>query len=132
MPYAALVIILNDERKVLLLKRSQKVDSYRGLWGFPGGKRESGETSAEAAVREVYEETSLRVYSKELVYVLTMRRESHKDIVFYLARKWAGTPEVDWESDEYRWFDPSKLSDLEMVPTPKIVFDMIEAWATSP
>ena len=129
MSYAALVIILDDKNKVLLLKRSQKVDTYRGLWGFPGGKREDGETSVDAAVREVYEETSLRVCPKELIYVFTMTRRPCKDIVFFLTSKWAGTPKVDWESDEFAWFDPSELSGLDMVPTPKIVFDMIESWA---
>ena len=39
MSYASLVIIFNNENKILLLKRSQKVDSYRGMWGFPGGER---------------------------------------------------------------------------------------------
>jgi 8-oxo-dGTP diphosphatase len=129
MPYASLVIIFNDKNKVLLLKRSQKVDTYRGLWGFPGGKIEDGETSVDAAVREVSEETGLEVYQKKLVYVFTMIKEPYKHIVFFLTNEWSGSPRVDWESDEFGWFDPSELSDLNMVPAPKIVFDMIESWA---
>ena len=65
MAYASLVIIFNKKNEVLLLKRSEKVDSFRGLWGFPGGKREDGELSLEAAVREVKEETDLDILKKD-------------------------------------------------------------------
>ena len=131
MPYASMVIIFDDESKVLLLKRSQKVDSYQGMWGFPGGKIEDGESPAEAAAREVLEETSLKVYQKDLVYVFTMTKKPAKDIMFFLTTKWRGTPKVDWESDEFKWFEPSELSTLNIVPTPEIVFDMIKSWAKS-
>lgn len=129
MPYASLVIIFDDENKVLLLKRSQKVDSHRGEWGFPGGKIEEGETSVDAAVREVYEETRLRISPKNLVYVFTMKKDSYKDIVFYISNKWTGSPSVDWESDEFKWFEPKELPVKNMIPAPKIVFDMIRTWA---
>ena len=92
-------------------------------------KREEGETSVDAAIREVFEETGLEVYPKDLAYVFTMTVEPYKNITFYLTNKWSGIPKVDWESDEFGWFDPSELTALNMVPAPKIVFDMIEAWS---
>lgn len=129
MPYASLIILFNEEGKVLLLKRSQKVDSYAGMYGFPGGKIESGETSIDAAVRELFEETSLKVRPKDLVYVFTMNKEPSKDIVFFIASEWSGDPKVDWESESFLWGDPSSIEDLSMVPTPDIVFDLIRSWA---
>ena len=45
-------------REVLLVKRGQKLG--QGLWSLPGGKVEFGETVAEAAAREVFEETGIR------------------------------------------------------------------------
>lgn len=45
-------------REVLLVKRGQKLG--QGLWSLPGGKVELGETVAEAALREVFEETGVR------------------------------------------------------------------------
>ena len=58
---AVLGVIVHDER-VLLVRRSNPPDA--GLWGFPGGKIDAGETIEEAAVREVYEETGLEVVSQ--------------------------------------------------------------------
>ena len=129
MIYASLVIIFNNKDEILLLKRSQKVDSHRGLWGFPGGKIEEDETSVEAAIREVKEETDLDIYAKELSYVFTMRKDNEKDIVFYLTNKFSGEVSIDWESEDFSWTKISSLESMEMVPAPKIIFDMIKAWA---
>lgn len=52
-------LIVDDKGRVLLLKRTRA--PWRGLWGFPGGHVESGETLRQAVVREVWEETGLRV-----------------------------------------------------------------------
>lgn len=129
MAYASLVIIFNKKNEVLLLKRSEKVDSFRGLWGFPGGKREDGELSLEAAVREVKEETDLDILKKDLTYVFTMRRTPDKDILFYITNQWKGTVSIDWESQDYAWRNPNDLGGEDMVPTPKIVFDLIKEWS---
>lgn len=47
-------------RKVLILKRSQKVGSYPGRWAGVSGFIEENETPMDAARREVYEETGIR------------------------------------------------------------------------
>ncbi len=52
----ALAVVLHDQ-KVLLVRRRKQPDA--GLWGYPGGHVEFGETVAEAAVRELAEETGL-------------------------------------------------------------------------
>lgn len=61
---AVAVIILNEENKVLLQKRA---DVRR--WGIPSGHIEIGETVAEAAIREVKEETNLDINIKKLIGV---------------------------------------------------------------
>jgi peptide-methionine (S)-S-oxide reductase len=54
----ALAAVFNRNREVLLLRRSDDVHCG-GLWSFPGGKVEEGETAQQAAVRELREETGL-------------------------------------------------------------------------
>ncbi|MFD2681908.1 NUDIX domain-containing protein [Bacillus seohaeanensis] len=58
------VIILNEANQVLLQKRADV-----GLWGIPSGHIEIGETVAEAAIREVKEETNLEIRIKKLIGV---------------------------------------------------------------
>ncbi|EUJ31809.1 NUDIX hydrolase [Listeria floridensis FSL S10-1187] len=56
--------LLNKNREVLLQKRSD-----RASWGFPGGAVELGESVCETVEREFYEETGLKVITKELIGV---------------------------------------------------------------
>ena len=57
-------IIFNDEGEVLLQRRADN-----GLWGIPGGMIEPGEEPAETVIREVYEETGLRVIPERIAGV---------------------------------------------------------------
>ncbi|MFX6119029.1 NUDIX domain-containing protein, partial [Acinetobacter baumannii] len=54
---ATIAVVLRDDR-VLLVRRANPPDA--GRWGFPGGKIERGETIAEAAIRELMEETAVQ------------------------------------------------------------------------
>jgi len=58
------VIILNEEKQVLLQKRADVE-----LWGIPSGHIEIGETVSEAAIREVKEETNLEIKIKKIIGV---------------------------------------------------------------
>src|SRR3989344_5946201 len=54
-------VILNREGKFLLIKRGPKSQNEIGLWGFPGGAMEFGETPAETIKREVKEELGIKI-----------------------------------------------------------------------
>lgn len=56
-PIAAVLAVVVHEGRVLLVRRANPPDA--GLWGFPGGKIEHGETVAAAALRELLEETAV-------------------------------------------------------------------------
>ncbi len=59
-------LIRNDRGRVLLQRRSDN-----GLWGFPGGAQELGESAMDALVREVREEVGLDVAPKRLIGIYT-------------------------------------------------------------
>jgi 8-oxo-dGTP diphosphatase len=58
-------VVLDGDGRLLLVRRGR--EPSRGLWSLPGGRVEAGETGADAVVREVFEETGLRVRAGEPV-----------------------------------------------------------------
>ncbi|MEV6123040.1 NUDIX hydrolase [Streptomyces sp. NPDC052077] len=62
--YTADVVAVTNDGRVLLIKRGW--DPYEGHWALPGGHVDRGETGLRAAVRELEEETSVRVTEDEL------------------------------------------------------------------
>jgi len=55
------VVILDDMGRILLIQRSMGSRGNPGKWDFPGGKVDQGETFDEALLREVFEETKLKI-----------------------------------------------------------------------
>ena len=122
------VIIRNTKSQILLQERTD-----RNMWGLPGGCQDLGEDLRDTAVREVYEETSIRLDPHELVLIDTMsgsaRRNSYPngDIVYnnvslYLADvdiKDASTLRGDSETKRLEFFDldklPANLMDADLV-----------------
>ena len=61
------VLVFNeDSKKVLLVKHSQFAQNPEGIYGFPAGQIELGESPKEAAVRELLQETGLRTVEDNL------------------------------------------------------------------
>ncbi|GGF25352.1 DNA mismatch repair protein MutT [Halobacillus andaensis] len=61
----AIVVIFNEQKQMLLQQRTFP----EGVWGLPGGLMELGESTEDAAKREVFEETNLQVKNLELIDV---------------------------------------------------------------
>jgi mutator protein MutT len=128
MLYAAVAIVFNEKNEVLLVKRSPAVETFVDHWCFPGGGADEGEGSVACAVRETLEETSLKLNPSTLIYFYTVIKDEDKDIDFYISTDWKGEVSLDWESSDYQWIDATKLRDVKFLPTPDIVFDLIEEW----
>ncbi|HDI74746.1 MAG TPA: NUDIX hydrolase, partial [Thermoprotei archaeon] len=60
-------VILTEDGAIVLIKRSK--DPFKGYWALPGGFVEYGETVEEAAIREAFEETGIRIELLALVGV---------------------------------------------------------------
>ena len=116
----ALAVVLH-QGQVLLVQRSKQPD--RGLWGFPGGHVEWGETVLEAAQRELFEETS--VTAEPLHYLdnldLLRRNEAGEVISHYLlvgvaCRYQSGEPRAGDDALDARWFpfEQIRQGDLQM------------------
>jgi 8-oxo-dGTP diphosphatase len=92
--YTADVVILTPDGHALLIERDWP--PYEGAWALPGGHVDRGETSLDAAVRELFEETGVRVKPADLRQIGTFDRPDRDPrgryvTVAYLARVPAGT-----------------------------------------
>ena len=109
--------VIHDHRgRLLLIRRGQ--EPGRGLWSLPGGRVEPGETDHEAVVREVAEETGLRVRPGRLVGRVSRAAPSGGvyDIADYaceVAGEDALRPGTD--ADDARWVTATDYAELPLV-----------------
>lgn len=104
--------------EILLLRRSQT--GYEdGNFSVPAGHLDGGETATAAMVREIFEETGVRVteHHLRLVHVMHRRSEQERIDFFFDVVGWSGTPEnrEPDKCDDMRWFSLRELPD-NMVP----------------
>jgi len=108
--------LLDRDGRVLVTQRPKGKD-HAGLWEFPGGKIEIGETPERAIVRELYEE--LRVEPCErcvepLIFTTHQDADRSITLLLYICRKWDGFIQP-MEGQSTKWLYPDRLSQLEWV-----------------
>ncbi len=103
-PVAA-AIPVDDHGRLILLRRG--FDPGQGLWTFPGGFVDLGESVPEAAVRETDEELGLAIELQTLVGVYS-RRQDRVVLIVYRARA-IGRPQTTPEAVEVRAFAPADI-----------------------
>lgn len=104
-------IVFDYRHRVLLIRRGQP--PAQGLWSVPGGKQEPNESLAEACVREVQEETGLKIEVKGIVALAERRLEGfHYVIIDFLAEPVAGVTtnlEAGTDVTEAHWVGMEQL-----------------------
>ena len=104
-----------------LMHRRPEGKHHAGLWEFPGGKVEPGETPAQAAVREIGEELGIELAEADLkpaAFAQESTQVAGKTIVIllYTCARWRGTPQPI-EGGAVGWFS---LQDAEDLPKPPL------------
>lgn len=106
-------VVFDDAGRLLLVKRANP--PAQGLWSLPGGRLESGETSEEGVVREVWEETGLRVNVERAVG--TIEREAPSGDTYVIEDfvcRLTGDPQPMAGDDaaDARFYEVGELSEL--------------------
>jgi len=117
-------LVLNEDRKVLLVRRERKWHKEaHGKWEFPGGKVDFGETPEEACVREVKEESGFEVEIEKLIPKIISShweypdRVSQQILLCYLCNLKGGEASLeDHGVSEVKWFDIEEAKKLECLP----------------
>ena len=108
-PKVAAASIIEREGKVLMVKRA--IEPGYGLWSIPGGYVDRGEVVEEAAVREVWEETGLKVEIQHMVGLFS--EHGHPVVVaVFAAREVGGDLKAGVETLDLGFFSLDRLPDL--------------------
>ena len=112
---AACALVDRDDR--VLLARRPRGKAMAGLWEFPGGKFEPGETPEEALLRELEEELAVRTEASclaPLSFASHAYDDFHLLMPLYICRKFEGIP-VSREGQALKWV---RAADLRAYPMP--------------
>ena len=108
-------LIMNAERSVLLIKRSETEDVLTGVWDIPGGTLEDGEDPKEGVLREVKEETNLEVKNLRLFhYTSSVDYGKNEQFVRLIFTGECASSDIRLnpeDHDEYRWVLPDTIPD---------------------
>jgi len=113
----AACVLLDREGRILIAKRPQG-RSLAGLWEFPGGKVEPGESPEHALIRELAEELGIDIAAADLT-PLTFASHDYPDfhllMPLFLCKRWRGTV-TPHEGQELLWVKPDELLSYAMPP----------------
>ena len=128
-PLIVVAAALVDRDGRLLVQQRPEGLSMAGLWEFPGGKLEPGETPEQALIRELAEELAIDVDHACLApacFASEPLGDRHLLLLLYVCRKWRGTP-VAQHASALRWVRPVELHGLAMPPADKPLIGLLEA-----
>lgn len=113
----AAVALIDADNRVLIARRPEG-KSMAGLWEFPGGKIDDGETPEDALIRELREELSIEPCKTCLApfnFASHAYETFHLLMPLYICRSWDGEI-VPREGQEVKWVKACRLADYPMPP----------------
>lgn len=109
--------LVDADRRVLIAQRHEG-GAMGGLWEFPGGKMEPGETPEEALLRELKEELDISTKTAclaPLTFASHAYENFHLLMPVFVCRKWEGLPQAH-AHQALKWVRPQALRDYPMPP----------------
>ncbi|MGQ0632676.1 MAG: NUDIX hydrolase [Sporichthyaceae bacterium] len=122
-------LIHDDSHRLLLIRRVNAPAD--GCWSLPGGRVEAGESDAEALVREVREETALRVSVGMRIGTVAVGGPADVlyDVRDYACAVVGGTLRAGDDASDARWVSRAELANLDTSPG---LIEALESWGMLP
>lgn len=125
----AAVALIDRDGRVLLAQRPEG-KSMAGLWEFPGGKVEPGETPEAALIRELHEELGIETWDSclaPLTFASHGYESFHLLMPLFACRKWNGTPHPR-EGQRLSWASANELRNYPMPPADVPLIPVLREW----
>ena len=123
------VALIDKDGRILIAQRPEG-KSMAGLWEFPGGKIEEGETPEAALIRELHEELGIETWSSCLAPI-TFASHSYDDfhllMPVFACRKWDGIPQPK-EGQTLKWVFARDLVKYQMPPADVPLIAHLRDW----
>jgi 8-oxo-dGTP diphosphatase len=122
----AACVLIDGSGRVLITRRPEG-RAMAGLWEFPGGKLEPGESPEDALARELREELGIdvsRTCLAPFVFASHSYERFHLLMPLFLCRRWQGKP-VPREGQTMRWVTPDELADYPFLPADRPLLPML-------
>lgn len=123
------VALIDIDGRVLIAQRPEG-KSMAGLWEFPGGKVEDGETPEAALIRELREELGIDTRASclaPLAFASHSYESFHLLMPLFACRRWEGTV-TPLEGQKLAWVRPNALRDYPMPPADKPLIPILRDW----
>ncbi len=123
------VALLDADARILLAQRPAH-KHLGGLWEFPGGKVEPGETPEAALVRELHEELGVDIRASclaPLSFVSHSYEKFHLLMPLYVCRQWRGRVTAK-EGQQLAWVRAERLRDYAMPPADEPLIPVLQDW----
>lgn len=121
-------VALTDADGRVLVQQRPEGKPMAGLWEFPGGKIDAGETPEAALIRELDEELGIAVAQSCLApaaFASEPLGDRHLLLLLYACRKWDGIPQAR-HATALRWVYPAQLHALAMPPADRPLIGLLE------
>ena len=124
---------IRNNDKLLILKRSEKVKSMKGLWAGISGIIENNEIPLQRAKIEIFEEVGI---TEEKIKLIKSAKEIRINAPQYKNHEWEVFPflfesekpdvSLNWENSEFRWIEVQELKNYNTVPSlEKVLFNLL-------
>ncbi|WP_145104982.1 (deoxy)nucleoside triphosphate pyrophosphohydrolase [Cereibacter sediminicola] len=123
------VALIDGDGRVLLAQRPEG-KSLAGLWEFPGGKVEPGESPEAALIRELREELGIDTKASclaPLTFASHAYESFHLLMPLFACRRWEGIPQPH-EGQKLAWVRPQALRDYPMPPADLPLIPILRDW----